>query len=491
MKPIVCVVVFGILGVALIAVGGGLIPVFTNLIHNNVKDKVKIQNGTDTYDKWLSPPYPVYFQVWAYDVLNPSDIVQGKKPVVAEKGPYTYKEERHKVNVTFYPNGTVSYREIRWFTFDRERSIGSDDDIITTVSVPMVSIVNLIRFQFSFVKELVNFVLKMAGEPLFMKLSVKQLMWGYEDQLLKDAKELLEKYVGKIIDDKFGLFMAANNSDDGMYTIHTGVDDTNKFGIVDNWNGNSTLHFWTTDSCNKINGTDGTVFPPFVDKSDKLFIFSTDICRSIFTSFSKEYELKGVNVYRFSAPDSVFANYTANPANTGFCTPKGNCLGSGVLNVSICQPMNAPVILSQPHFHAASPKIKNAIDGIQDTPEDVTILDVEPLTGALFKADKKMQMNVFLENVSHITDMALLDDLIFPIIWLNESTLIDDADVDTFKSEVEKPIKITKGVQYGLMALGAFVLICTIIYAVRKGMGKKGEIVLVDIPTERTGLLES
>lgn len=47
--------------------------------------------------------------------------------------------------------------------------------------------------------------------------------------------------------------------------------------------------------------------------------------------------MKGIPGYRFVPPSEVFANDTVNPANAGFCVPAGNCLGSGILNVSVCK----------------------------------------------------------------------------------------------------------------------------------------------------------
>lgn len=59
--------------------------------------------------------------------------------------------------------------------------------------------------------------------------------------------------------------------------------------------------------------------------------------RSLYAIFEEDVTVKGIPGYRFSPPSNVFANSTVNPANAGFCVPAGNCLGSGVLNVSTCK----------------------------------------------------------------------------------------------------------------------------------------------------------
>lgn len=59
--------------------------------------------------------------------------------------------------------------------------------------------------------------------------------------------------------------------------------------------------------------------------------------RSLYAVYEEDVNVKGIPGYRFSPPSEVFANLTVNPANAGFCVPAGNCLGSGVLNVSGCK----------------------------------------------------------------------------------------------------------------------------------------------------------
>ena len=60
--------------------------------------------------------------------------------------------------------------------------------------------------------------------------------------------------------------------------------------------------------------------------------------RSIEGHFEKDVQTpRGIKLWRFSARLSYLANATVNPDNAGFCTPKDNCLDSGVFNVTACQ----------------------------------------------------------------------------------------------------------------------------------------------------------
>lgn len=44
------------------------------------------------------------------------------------------------------------------------------------------------------------------------------------------------------------------------------------------------------DQCNKIEGTDGTIFPPFLTEKDRLESYATDLCR--YVNFTFKYVLR-------------------------------------------------------------------------------------------------------------------------------------------------------------------------------------------------------
>ncbi|XP_010768649.1 lysosome membrane protein 2-like, partial [Notothenia coriiceps] len=141
----------------------------------------------------------------------------------------------------------------------------------------------------------------------------------------------------------------------------------------------SKLDWWTSDECNMINGTNGGSFHPVITKNETLYMFSSDLCRSLYALYEEDVTVKGIPGYRFSPPSEVFANQTVNPANAGFCVPAGNCLGSGVLNVSPCK-QGAPIVMSTPHFYQADEKYVQDVFGMRPKKEQhQTAIDINPV----------------------------------------------------------------------------------------------------------------
>ncbi|KAI8798272.1 lysosome membrane protein 2 [Biomphalaria glabrata] len=467
-KKCVGLIVCGVLGVLFLAAGCSLLYVFDSMIHSEVKGNLPLKNGSDSFKNWQSPRTPIKFQIWIFNVTNHDEIIQGRKPHVQQHGPYTYREHREKIDIKYFDNGTVTYRELRSFVFDRENSVGSEDDTYYTVNLPAVTIMDLVKREYTILKKVINVLLLLLGERLFIPLSVNQLMWGYEDNLLKTVKTLLKDLnVNVTFSDEFGLFYNQNNTDDGLYEIYSGIKSMDNFGQIISWNYLEKLNYWTSDVSNMINGTDGTIYPPFIAKEETKYLFSSDLCRSLGMDYTKDVTVKGIGMDRFVAPDIMFGNVTVNPYNAGFCTPKDNCLPSGLLNVSVCR-SGAPVIMSMPHFLGCDQETVDSIHGLSPNREEhQSYIDIEPMTGVAMNVGKRLQINTYIQHIEGFSELANITSPIFmPVIWLNESAVISDQDASDFKSQLLDKITLTTWVKYGLIGLGAFMILCVVVILV-------------------------
>ncbi|XP_026577865.1 platelet glycoprotein 4-like isoform X3 [Pseudonaja textilis] len=254
------------------------------------------------------------------------------------------------------------------------------------------------------------------------------------------------------------LAVVYNNTFDGPYEIYSGKDDINKKGIITTYKNSRNLKYWTS-YCSMVNGTDGTAFHPFVKKSEELYLFSSDACRSTYALFDRDVTVKEIPLYRFSIPALAFASALTNPDNICFCTKSvvnSNCTTNGVLDVSSCK-QGKPVYLSSPHFLYGSQIIFQFVKGMEPNVEEhTTFLDVEPITGLTLAFSKRLQVNLLVQNNPEITALKNIKHYFyFPVLWLNETATISDAKAELFRSKVTNKIKLLNLLQLMLMVVGS------------------------------------
>ncbi|XP_065099686.1 lysosome membrane protein 2c [Paramisgurnus dabryanus] len=445
-----CIYTVGVLSILLLICGIAMVlsQVFENLINNRVKQEIVLVNGTDAFSVWQNPPPPVYMQFYFFNLTNPAEVLDGSKPSVVQIGPYTYREYRPMEEVTFLDNGTkVAAINPKTYVFEPNMSRGSEDDIVRTVNIPAVTVME--RFKDAVImSRIIHDLMLSKGIGVFGTFRVGDLLWGYEDPLLKDLKKFVPT-----LDDNFGLFYKKNGTSDGDYEFLTGTQNYKDFARIDKWNGQSSLNWWSTDSCNMINGTDGASFHPVITKTEKLFIFSSDLCRSLYAEYESDVSVQGLPGFRFVPPSEVFANITINPDNAGFCVPNGTCLSSGLLNVSVCKE-GAPIIMSSPHFYQADDKYVQDVFGMNPRKEEhETAIDVNPLTGLLLQAAKRLQVNVYLEKMSAFSQTANIMTLVYPVMYINESVVIDEESAEKLKVVITEA-KVVINVPFIVIALG-------------------------------------
>ncbi|XP_045927491.1 platelet glycoprotein 4 isoform X1 [Micropterus dolomieu] len=455
-----------VFGAALAILGGVLIPVGNNVIEGTVKKEVIIEPGTTAYDTWLSTTVKVFRQFWFFDVKNPIEVMQyGAKPVVVERGPYTYRTRYiPRENITFNPNQTVSFLLPQGAIFEPSMSVGPEEDKVTSLNLAVAG-------AYSAVPEVLHVLLqnriKASNSSLFQYRTVKEILWGYTDPLLK----------GNV-----GLFAPYNGTYDGYYTVFNGKEDIKKVGAIDMWQGKRNLQFWNDTYCDMINGTDASSFPPFLDKKKPLYFFSSDICRSVSAGFEESMNLKGITVYRYTLQPETLASPTVNPENRCFCrNPKTtkNCTSAGVLDIGSCQ-NGKPIFISLPHFLHGSPYLQEAVLGLNPSEEHhVTFLDVEPTTGFTLRFAKRIQVNMMYGPSKVITVLKKVKDYtIFPVVWLNETAVVDDETADMFKKELISRIQMLEIIQQALLGIGVSLFtLCLISYCVVRRRDNQAKLV--------------
>ncbi|XP_051870323.1 lysosome membrane protein 2-like [Pristis pectinata] len=395
--------------------------VFKNIVEDQIKEHTKLKMNSEVYKNWKDPPVPIYMQVFFFHIENPEEILKGNQAIVREVGPYTYMELRHRSNVLLFDNATISATTQKSFVFQPDMSVGDPTvDLVTTVNIPFVALLESLKHIGMAQKMFMSFLFALKSSTIFKTHSVDDLLWGYEDPLLKLGHKLLPSI---FLDSRFGLFYGANGTDDGVYLFSTGKKNYMDFTKIIMWKGQKSLSWWASNTSNMINGTDGSTFHPLIKKDEALYIFAPDICRSLYLMFEKEVKVKGISAYRFTVPKEIFA--IDNLSIEGFC-PERNCYLSGVLNISICK-QGVPIFISSPHFYNGDEKLVSDIVGMKPNMEThQTFLDLEPMTGIPVRAAKRMQLNIHIQAVDYIVQTGRIRTMILPVTFLNENAVIDD-----------------------------------------------------------------
>ena len=469
-----CLIATSVIGLVLVTLGSLLIGLqfADKLIDHQLNNQLILSLDSPAYSQWINPAPPIYMQYWIYNVTNAKDVIKGAKPTLKEVGPFTYRLYQPKTNVAFYANDTVAYKYNHTIVFQKDMSIHDPKARIQQLNIPFLTVQELIKDLPSFSAHIIDLLADVLGDSsIFVEHSAEELLFGYKDPIFSLVHEILSS-VNIDFPPNFGVFLGFNNSDDGLYLVNSGRSKILDTNLIERWNGNEMLSWWSTPQANMINGTDGVFSTPKVNTSQTIYIFNTDLCRSAFLTFQSHTSVRGIKTLRFELPKEVFLNASLNPDNAGFCVPKDNCLDSGVQSIAPCKE-GAPVVLSTPHFYLAADKYINGVNAIKPNQEhDETYLDIEPMTGAVFSAMKRMQLNVHVKDEGIFPQLKHIKEVMMPVIWLNESVYLDESTANMFKLQVSTLIEFVHVLPFVILGFGAFLLILGIVLLLHKKIKK-------------------
>jgi hypothetical protein len=447
---------------------------------------------------WLTPTYDMKLSIWVYSVTNAKAVVNGAKPHVIEKGPYTFIEKQSK-NYTFL----IGDERILYFN-NHTYHFSQNDSCLTCflndkVTVPNILLQKLIdaHDDASFLlKFAIEEAIKLANETVFLTVNVGDLLFnGYNDPLVSSickypGVSAICKSLG--IPDKVGLFYGQNNTDDGSYLINTGLKSAKDLGKLYAWKNMTVLpgKYWYGPQARMINGTDGQLFSPFLLPNQKLTIFVGQICRSVDMEVTGAQVFRGVDTYEYSPAKSM--NDVEYQRSLGFCNPLSpiyfadpeiqprNCSPKGLMDISSCAPNNPRIYISQPHFYGSPTALGSAIDGLaRPTENDRTYVLINPFVGVVTEAMRRSQLNVGVLP-GKIPELSKLKPAIIPIIWLNETAIFDE-ETRGLLTQVSFFTKISTFVGIIVLSLGSFLILLTIgTFLVKKYYRKVDEPLITD-----------
>ncbi|XP_060657270.1 scavenger receptor class B member 1 [Drosophila nasuta] len=414
-----------------ISVTGFFVMWFTEYYNNTMLQKIILAENSERAKSWVNPgpDTDTVLKAHIFNYTNIEDYLAGRadKIHVEDLGPLTYQEHTVKDQVSFNKNHTVTFRDRKSYKLLPEKSSLREDDIVLVPNVPLLSAaVHVKRFP-AFKRLGVNSIISLYREPVFKRLTAFEYLWGYKDKIIS-----LES-LGGGNKTHFGLLRTRNGTSVDSVQLNTGEDDINKFSLITQFNGKPQLDFWEGDECNRIDGSEPSMFSPtLLQERSTVHVFLQVLCRKVPLHFEKEETIfNNIDVLRYRTPLDVFAHPSENPANECYCRNTDLCLPSGVINATKCYD-DSPIFPSFPHFFSGDPVIYKDFEGIKpDADLHQTYADIHPRFGFPISGASRVQINIMLDKTPLLLNQAnrIQNATILPLIWIEITAGDFDDDV--------------------------------------------------------------
>lgn len=421
---------------------------FDDFYRDILNKQVSITEGSSAFRMWkdVSSGFDMSANLYFFNITNVEQVKQGRaNPRLREMGPYAYRMEWVKDNITFNDNGTVSFLEKIIFHFDSENSVGSEDDLVTTVNVPYVAALHLLNGQNVLVRILGRPVLSKLSQGLYLTRSVRQLSFeGYPDVLMMlaaaaqkknsaagsssssagfDIASVLRSAHRTQVDalknqpesevGRFSYMTGRNDTFHELLTMFTGEGNISQINYLDSIDGKRKLNTWSGDLCDELRGSFGNVRTPLSPPSPET-VFIPDLKRAFTLHHVADTKVSSLSTRRYALTSDSFD--PASPEHSCYNAAR-SYLPAGVADLGPLQE-GAPIVLSLPHFLHGSSSLFTGVEGLYpDKDRHLFYIDSEPITGAAVSARVRLQLNVLLDQVPNFWSSSELGYTVLPLFW--------------------------------------------------------------------------
>ncbi|RWS06675.1 lysosome membrane protein 2-like protein, partial [Dinothrombium tinctorium] len=300
-------------------------------------------------------------------------------------------------------------------------------------------------------RKVVNGVILKFNEKLFVTKSIGELLFdGYEPEFADFVASRPMKLpfdTPMSMDKKFALLKDKNNTSDGKWTVHTGIDNIMKIASVNAYKNQSELNCWNQNECNRIQGTDGMMFHPFISPEEKLYIFTPFLSRSIYMKFETHAEVRGIKTLKYVFPEELLRAPNSDEKLACFCAHNSTrndtdiCDEDGLLDLSQCN-NGLPLVVSMPHFYPNNAKLIKKFYGIKPSEQKhKTFINI---TGFVIDGAFRFQLNIHFRSTYGVKSLENLKYGIYPVVWMEEKATIDEDSAEQLSYLVHNRIALFK-----------------------------------------------
>lgn len=371
------------------------------------------------------------------------EVLSGGDMKVRLRGPYMYKNNLRRSNVSFKNEGeTIVFDSRREMMMNEENSANFDERFwVINPVLPgigkQVRIIVLDKIPFSRMAEpivfnTVNILLDQYKERLIVKRSPRQILNGKKVDLLDFLNNMADRFGLKSLippgppENTFGLVHFQNMTTDSM-ELFTGVGKTKgRFAEVISWNHNNKVKFWK-GKCQIINGTNGELYKPFINLGKPIRVFLPQLCRTFdLDPVGDLVEIQdGLKALEYEVSPRLYLGARNNPSNKCFCSNlrSYDCQFDGLVNMGPCF-FDVPIYLTRANLKSTDDRIKGTIDesAYKDKLPDKQSFYLDPTTGTVLKVNLTLASVIKLERQPYLRDMAAIRNLTYaPVFVTNES----------------------------------------------------------------------
>ncbi|TRY74958.1 hypothetical protein TCAL_08665 [Tigriopus californicus] len=186
----ICCMLTGALGAAVVLVGILVLLLGEGYLEKAIEQSMALSEGSDRLESWLHPPVTPHLTGYAFHITNPEAVLQGKKPILEEKGPYVYKAVNIKDadgNLQFHEDHTITYRLRKLYFYEPSLSgpgLDPAKDYLTVPNIPLWTGLNRLKDKGALARSVGEGLVLGNGLAIpFINVTFDGLLWGYEDEL--------------------------------------------------------------------------------------------------------------------------------------------------------------------------------------------------------------------------------------------------------------------------------------------------------------------